>query len=166
MTWAQLAAGAAVAAVAVALTDAWRTVRPGVWFGWSELTVTSTGLRNEPPPDVRASLVRLVRVVLDPLRWKLGVPVIVTSGYRSPAVNAAVGGSSTSDHMAGRAVDVRVEGLSSRELARKVLSSGVPFDQLIWYDASRHVHIGYRHGKNRRVVLRQPAIGPAVSAAP
>ncbi len=48
----------------------------------------------------------LVRYVLDPLRWALGAPVTITSGYRTRAVNEAVSGSPTSQHMLGEAADV------------------------------------------------------------
>lgn len=124
------------------------TDRPGTYFTWSELRTTSTGLRNEPPPDVQDNLRRLVQEVLDPLRAELGVPVRVTSGYRSPEVNAAVGGSRTSRHMLGLAADVKAKGFHARQivecLERMRQAGTLDFDQAIAYAASRggHTHIG------------------------
>lgn len=137
--------------------------RPGRWFAWSELI-----REGSPPPDAVARLERLVRDVLDPLRSHLERPVIVTSGWRSPARNAAIGGSETSDHPAGNAADIRVEGMSSRELARAFLAARLPFDQVVWYDApDRHIHIGHRgRAANRGHVLHALPEGGYTREAP
>lgn len=106
------------------------------YFTRAELTRTSTGLPNEPAPEQWAALVALVDSVLDPLREYLDKPVIVTSGYRSAAVNEAIRGSVYSQHMLGEAADIRVAGMSARDLARTIHLLGLPFDQLIWYDVA------------------------------
>ena len=115
--------------------------RLGPWFTWAELTRTSSGLANEPSEDVRTALLRLHRLVLHPAREALGRPVIVTSGYRSPEVNARVGGAPNSKHVSGEAVDVRVHGYTSEKLARLLLELELPLAKLIWYRASPHVHL-------------------------
>lgn len=78
-------------------------------FTLAELTRSSTAERlrldNTPPPDVLRAL-QSTADMLERVRATLGVPVIVTSGYRSPAVNAAVGGVTSSDHLAGQAADI------------------------------------------------------------
>jgi len=78
-------------------------------FTLAELTRSSTAERlrldNTPPPDVLRAL-QSTADMLERIRATLGVPVIVTSGYRSPAVNAAVGGVTSSDHLAGQAADI------------------------------------------------------------
>jgi len=120
----------------------------GQWFSLRELTRTSTGLRNVPPDDAYANLGRLVHTLLDPLRNDLGQPVRVTSGYRSPYVNKAVGGSRTSRHMLGLAADIKVRRMSSSALADRIeelREQGVlDYDQVIAYAPSRggHVHVG------------------------
>ena len=125
-----------------------RNVMLGQWFSLREMTRTSTGLRNVPPDDAYANLGRLVHTLLDPLRNDLGQPVRVTSGYRSPNVNKAVGGSRTSRHMLGLAADIKVRGMSSSALAERIeelREQGVlDYDQVIAYAASRggHVHVG------------------------
>jgi uncharacterized protein YcbK (DUF882 family) len=113
------------------------------------------------------NLRRLVDDLLDPLRSDLGAPVRVTSGYRSPEVNAAVGGSKTSRHMRGLAADIKVKGMESTALAERIdelRSAGVlDYDQVIAYAASRggHVHVGLAPGgvTPRRQMLWAPKGG-------
>ena len=81
-------------------------------FSLAELTKSQTasrrGLDNTPTPQVEKNLKNLAETILQPLREKLGKPIVINSGYRSPAVNAAVGGSATSAHRFGHAVDLVV----------------------------------------------------------
>lgn len=71
-------------------------------------TAIKLGIKNEPNEEQIKNLAALVNNVLQPLRDKLGKPVVITSGFRSPALNKAVGGSPNSQHMKGEAVDIRV----------------------------------------------------------
>lgn len=77
-------------------------------FTLAELTASSTaarlGLDNRAPPEIVPPLI-LTAEMLERIRGTLGCPVIVTSGYRGPAVNRAVGGVTSSDHTRGRAAD-------------------------------------------------------------
>jgi hypothetical protein len=137
-----------------------------MYFSWSELTRSTAahrlGLDNTPPPDAISALQRLVVAVLDPLRARVGRCVRITSGYRSEAVNRAVGGSRTSQHMAGEAVDLVVPGIHSRDVVAAIVRSGLPFDQAIWYDPERggHVHVSHTTSRaNRGEVLHAPAAG-------
>ena len=79
-------------------------------FTIQELTASTTTeakkINNDPTPEVLENLKQLINNVLDPLRNAYGKPIIVTSGYRSPALNAAVKGSKTSQHMKGQAADM------------------------------------------------------------
>jgi len=138
--------------------------RPGKFFTWAELERTGTGLPNEAPVRARTCLQILVEHVLDPLRRFIGRPIIVTSGYRSPKVNAAVKGSKTSAHKTGEAADIKAKGLSAPELVSQILQSGVNFDQVIAYAPERggHVHLGIKAGapsSHRRQVLWAPKSG-------
>lgn len=78
-------------------------------FSLAELTASSTakrlGLDNTPTPEALQRLT-LTAAMLERVRAHLRVPVIVTSGYRSRAVNAAVGGVTSSDHAIGSAADI------------------------------------------------------------
>ena len=77
------------------------------YFTIKELCKTSTGLPNVPNREQEANLVFLIENVLDPVRKELGQPIIVTSGFRSEAVNKAVGGVKNSVHKNGQAADIR-----------------------------------------------------------
>lgn len=80
-------------------------------FTLEELTRSATakarGIDNTPTERDKANLKRLAAEVLEPLRKMAGVPIIVTSGYRCPKLNAAVGGEPTSQHMRGEAADIK-----------------------------------------------------------
>ena len=78
-------------------------------FSESEMTRTATNLPNKPTPQIDENLSRLVNRVLEPLRKAMGESVQVTSGYRSPAVNKAVGGASNSFHLRGLAADIHIK---------------------------------------------------------
>ena len=80
-------------------------------FTLAEMTRSGTAerlrLANDPDPAARAALLQTAEM-LERIRAVLDAPVIVTSAYRAPAVNRAVGGATTSDHMAGQAADILV----------------------------------------------------------
>lgn len=149
------------------------TARLGRFFTLADLMRSTAaarlGLDNRPPPAAQANLARLVVNVLDPLRAHLGRPVRITSGFRSFAVNRAVDGSPTSQHMLGEAVDLKVDGLTAAELAAVILALRLPVDQVIWYDPERggHVHVSYTVTRaNRREALHAPAGGGYVAWTP
>ena len=72
---------------------------------WSE-TASKYKIKNTPTEEIKEHLSELVENVLDPLREAWGGPIIVSSGYRFPELNQKVGGSKTSSHMSGYAVDL------------------------------------------------------------
>ena len=82
----------------------------GKYFTIAEMTRSDTadrlGIDNRLPKDLLPNVRRLIAEVLDPLREWYGKPVYINSGYRCEALNKAVGGSATSDHMKGRAADI------------------------------------------------------------
>ena len=132
------------------------------YFTFYELEKSATaarlGINNEGDQVVRANLRALVENVLDPLREAWGEPIIVTSGYRCPRLNAVVGGSSSSQHQVGMACDIRTVS-DSREsnmrLLRKLLSLNLPFDQLICEYPDKEgrpdwIHVSYKRGGKQR----------------
>lgn len=129
------------------------------YFTLEELTASASaarrGLDNTPTEKAKCRLKVLANALLDPIRRAHGAPVLVTSGYRSPAVNDAVGGSRTSDHVTGQAADIRAPGMTSQEFARFIVGLDLQFDQLVWYTTSRHVHISFRSGRNRGQILKR-----------
>ena len=103
-------------------------------------TATRAGLGNTPQPWQRANLQRLAQW-LEVLRLNLGCPIVVLSGYRSPAVNKRVGGAPTSAHLRGLAVDFTAPGFGTpRQVCQRIVALGLPFDQLIY--EGTWVHLG------------------------
>lgn len=115
-------------------------------FSRRELTFSETaaraGINNTPTAAVERNLVRLCTDFLEPLRGRFGA-ISVSSGYRSPALNAAINGSKTSAHMTGRAADLKPVNPSVRlvDVVRWLQASKLPFDQVI-YEYGRWVHVG------------------------
>ena len=124
-------------------------------FTLDELTVSQTaarrGLSNSPDSNSEDWLGELATQLLDPIRDAVGRAVLVSSGYRAPAVNRAVGGAASSQHVLGQAADFRVNGMTPSELVALIRTLGLPFDQLIEEPTWVHISIGPR---NRRQVLR------------
>jgi hypothetical protein len=126
-------------------------------------TAVRKGIDNMPPePDRQATIDNmraLARNVLDPMRENYARPIMLSSGYRSPALNRAVGGSKTSQHCFGEAADTEVQGIGNPTLARWIIKN-LDFDQVIleFYNPlegpnSGWVHVSYtRHRPNRRKV--------------
>lgn len=92
-------------------------------FTLAELTVSNKakklGLDNTPNGPALYQLTKLAEM-LERVREKLGMPIIVTSAYRAPAVNKAVGGRTSSDHIRGMAADIVVLGMSAHALAKAI----------------------------------------------
>jgi len=130
-------------------------------FVLSEFEVTDTDLPNDVPSRYIKRIQRLVDRVLQPLRTAVGQPVHINSGYRSPKVNRAVGGSSTSQHMVGEAADITVSHMDSQELADAIDRLNRSYDQLIRYAPERggHVHVSLRARGNRQQRLYAPTAG-------
>jgi putative chitinase len=132
-------------------------------FKLNEFTKSETAIRkridNTPGPAHASNLQKVCEKILEPVRRHYGKPVRINSGYRGPALNAAVGGSSKSQHCNGEAVDFEIDGLANPELAKWV-SENCDFDQIIleFYDPkegpnSGWVHASYSEGKNRKQIL-------------
>jgi hypothetical protein len=100
-------------------------------FTLSEMTRTSSGLYNGPTIDQIRALTVLCTTLLEPVRNRFG-PVSIHSGYRGPAVNAAIGGSKSSQHMKGEAADFHCPGATLETVMRWiVVESGLSYGQVI-----------------------------------
>lgn len=118
-------------------------------------TATKLGIKNEPTKQVLVNLESLVLNILDPLRAAWGGGIIVTSGYRSVALNKAVGGSSSSAHRYGYAADIVP---ADRRIAafkafcvKWLKENAISFDQYIdEADGSEWVHIAIKSGSGNQ----------------
>lgn len=121
-------------------------------FKMSELiyseVATKRGINNTPEIKALDCMLELIYNVLQPLRDKLGKPVIITSGYRNFEVNSLVNGARNSQHTKGQAVDIVVKGMSISQLIEFIKKSSIEYDQLI--NERNWVHISFVNGKNRR----------------
>lgn len=116
----------------------------------SEIAVRNS-IDNTPSVQQMASLKRLCKDILEPLRALVEKPINISSGFRNPTVNSLVGGSPNSQHMKGEAADISVEGLTTQQLFDLIRASALPYDQLIQeFDA--WVHVSHR-ANNRRQAL-------------
>lgn len=124
-------------------------------FCLEELTVTQQRLDNSPPPEVTAVLQSTAQR-MENVRELLGGRVVtVNSGYRSAAVNRAVGGARTSAHLSGHAVDFTCHSFGSPlEISRVIAASNLAFDQLI--DEGAWVHLSFASAQRRQVLTRHP----------
>lgn len=118
-------------------------------------------ISNIPSLEEVENLRALCENVLEPLRMAFGERILVTSGYRSPKLNKAVGGVPTSQHIKGEAVDIVAEDLFDNRFLGNLISKGLPFDQLIFekcwqsHDYPSWIHVSYRRDEklNRKQII-------------
>ena len=122
-------------------------------------TATRKGINNKPSTEHIENLIHLAESVLQPVRDHFGKSVMISSGYRSPALCEAIGSSTKSQHARGEAADFEIHGVDNKELATWI-SKNTTFDQLIleFYDEgdpnSGWVHCSAVTGEPRKQVLR------------
>lgn len=127
------------------------------YFTIKELCKSSTaiqkGIDNTPNSEIVSNLEQLVDKVLDPLREEFGEPIIVNSGYRSPALNKAVKGAANSQHVSGQAADITAGSkFGNKRLFILAQKLNLPFDQLIDEKNYSWIHISHSP-RNRKQVL-------------
>ncbi|AZN69291.1 peptidase M15 [Acinetobacter haemolyticus] len=122
-------------------------------------TAVRLGIKNIPSTDHQANLITACHELFQRVRDVLDKPVLISSGYRSIAVNNAVGGSKTSAHSVGYAIDFISPSFGSPAAVAKFLATelpkrGIKFDQII-LEFDSWVHIGYKNqaGQQRGQVL-------------
>lgn len=121
-------------------------------------TAERKGLNNTPSKAIIEVMKITAAKVFQPVRDHFGKPVRVSSFYRSPEVNEAVGGSSTSQHKTGEAIDIQATAGFTNAQIFEYIRKNLDFDQLIWeYGTTKEpswVHVSYRaNGKNRKSVF-------------
>jgi zinc D-Ala-D-Ala carboxypeptidase len=109
-------------------------------------TAERRGIDNTPTDAIIANL-RFLASRLEQVRALLGAPILISSGYRCPALNQAVGGAANSQHMQGLAADLICPRMGTPvEVCRRIAQSDLAFDQLIYEYTWCHLGLGQRLG--------------------
>tara|TARA_R100000988_G_scaffold49735_1_gene24293 strand:+ start:620 stop:1048 length:429 start_codon:yes stop_codon:yes gene_type:complete len=123
-------------------------------FTLEELTASGTAARlgiNNTPNAVEISNLRRLAYMLQELRNMFDAPIFINSGFRNKELNQAVGSSSSSQHLKACAADIRVSGYTPREAVRKIIDSGISYDQVICeYDSWVHISVPSEVGVKAR----------------
>jgi zinc D-Ala-D-Ala carboxypeptidase len=114
-------------------------------FTLEELTVSEIAARrnldNTPNATEVANLMRVAEL-LEQVRALLGKPILINSAFRSKPVNDAVGSRDTSQHRLGCAADIRVPGLTPKQVVQACIDAKIPFDQIIEeFDSWTHISV-------------------------
>lgn len=120
------------------------------------------GISNMPTEAHIANFKLLAEKVFEPIRNNFRCPIHISSGYRSKELNAAIGGSATSQHCSGEAIDIDMDGTPHGVTNADVfnyIKDKLDFDQLIWEfgsdDNPDWVHVSYESsGKQRKQILK------------
>ena len=116
-------------------------------FTLEEMIFSEYAVRNRVDNDPTLEIIDALRdtciKVIEPLRIAIGKPIKITSGYRSKELNKLIGGSKTSQHCFGQAVDIQVQGISTEDLFQKIIELKLPYDQII-QEFDSWVHCSYR----------------------
>ena len=118
-------------------------------------TATRLGISNEPTKEHLENMQRLISNLIQPLRDELG-PIRISSGYRNPSLNRAIGGSRSSQHCKGEALDIQFWQMGKMMnilIYEWILDSGLEFDQMINEFDFAWIHISLKEKDNRKQVL-------------
>lgn len=143
-------------------------------FSLEELTYSTTavvrGINNTPDMAAKARLVETVTCMAQPIRDVYGKGIRVTSGYRCQRLNSSVGGSSTSQHTTGYALDIVPSTASDMANLKKIVLSWAKthkFDQIIFEQPNAQgvpswIHIGWKHltkGQRKQILVAKKVSG-------
>jgi hypothetical protein len=118
------------------------------------------GISNMPTPEHIENFKLLAEKVFQPIREHFAVPIHISSGYRSAALNKAIGGASSSQHCSGEAIDIDMDGTTiTNAQVFNYIKDNLEFDQLIWeFGTDKNpdwVHVSYESkGKQRKQILK------------
>ena len=129
------------------------------YFSFQEMERSATATRyaidNTIPAALKNNVQQLVDCVLDPLRQAWGRPLTISSGYRCPELNKAVGGSPTSHHLRGMAADITTGNkVDNRKLFQLIVDLKLPYTQLIDEKDFSWVHVSHEPGNIKRQILK------------
>ena len=135
-------------------------------------TAKRKGVSNMPTPEHIENFKKLAENIFQPIRKHFGKPIHISSGYRSAALNKAIGGASSSQHCTGEAIDIDMDGtaITNAEIFNYI-KNNLSFDQLIWeFGTDKNpdwVHVSYEStGKQRKQILKAVKQGGKTSYVP
>lgn len=125
-------------------------------------TAKRLGISNEPTAEHLENFKLLAENVFEPIREHFKVPIHISSGYRSKALNTAIKGSLSSQHCIGEAIDIDMDGSANgvtNTMVFDFIKDNLDFDQMIWEFGNSTkpdwVHVSYKaNGKQRKQILR------------
>ena len=127
-------------------------------FTLEELIYSSTAIvrriYNTPSPEIIKNLTTLA-ISLEAIRALLGKPIKISSGYRCPALNEAVGGAATSFHTLGLACDFKVVGMTPYEVCMALKDSGIVYDQLVCEPSWTHFGISLSAPRKQVLTMKR-----------
>jgi hypothetical protein len=135
-------------------------------------TAKRKGINNTPSGEHLENFKKLAENIFEPIREHFGVPIHISSGYRSKELNSAIGGSSTSQHCQGEAIDIDMDGTSiTNAQIFNFIKDNLNFDQMIWeFGTDKNpdwVHVSYEStGKQRKQILKAVKSGGKTSYIP
>ena len=124
------------------------------YFTLNELTATNRKIQNYPNAVQIQNLQKLVKNILDPLREMYGKPIKINSGFRSIALNSAVGGAKNSDHLFGYAADITTGTKSENEKLFNLIKDNLKFRQLINEYNFSWVHVSFNENDLKQQILK------------
>jgi zinc D-Ala-D-Ala carboxypeptidase len=131
-------------------------------------TATRLGINNNPSPEIIETMKATAENVFEPIREQCG-PIRISSFYRSPELNRAIGGAKSSQHCKGEAMDIQAINVTNAELFR-VACELEQFDQIIWEFGTLTepdwIHISFKKDGNRKQILRATKIGKRTTYVP
>ena len=144
-------------------------------------TAKRRGISNMPTPEHIENFKKLAEKVFQPIRDHFGAPIRISSGYRSAALNKAIGGAGktvngvyvpSSQHCTGEAIDIDMDGTAITNAAIfNFIKDNLEFDQLIWEFGTDSnpdwVHVSYEStGKQRKQILKAKKSGGKTTYVP
>ena len=131
------------------------------------------GIDNTPTAEHLENFKLLADKVFEPIREHFGVPIFISSGYRSKALNSFIGGSASSQHCKGQAIDIDMDGGNGEVTNRMVfdfIKTKLDFDQLIWEFGTDFnpdwVHVSFVKSGNRKQKLKAVRSGGKTTYQP
>lgn len=143
-------------------TDAMWDTNCSKHFRFSQMKYKPVQTGKLSPAEIACNWQKLCQNILDPIK-DAGFPITISSGYRSPAFNASIGGSNTSDHCFAKSADIQLLSGDAVENAKKLFKwigkAGIPYSQVIF--EGRWVHVAYNGGSPASVVVLATRTGKA-----